>query len=86
MADNYRGNIRSNLGLLCYAYGLTQSKLAEKMGMSQAGVSKMFSNPNYGFVIEHLVKLTEVFNTDLETLVKVDLTDELKKRVTKSKD
>ena len=85
MTENYRDNIRNNLGLLCYSYGLTQSKLAEKMGMSQAGVSKMFSNPNYGFAIKPLVKLTEVFNTDLETLVKADLIGELKIRITKSK-
>lgn len=83
LSPSYLG---SNLRLLFVAYGLTQEEVGQRLGIEQSNVSRMLKFGNLGSYrpqLYHLTNLCEFFGTDLETLVHVDLVQELIDRVSK---
>lgn len=76
----------SNLRLLSAAYNLTYSKIGERLGIHQSHVARMANykpEDSRRPAIENLIGLAEIFETDLETLVRKDLVGELKARIKK---
>ena len=81
-AKNYLG---SNLRLLSTAYALSTAEIAGRLGINEQRILRL--KQDRGFYkenkLEELLALADLFNTDLETLVRADLVGELKTRVKK---
>jgi len=74
----------SNLRLLSAAYDLTNRQIAEEIGIDTSHVSRIMnykSEDKRRPSVDVLVGLANLFDTDLETLIRVDLVGELKEKV-----
>lgn len=80
MVDKSQHYSAKNLIYLCNTYGISQTDLASKIGVTKSMISKLV-NGRVNFTVDYLVKIADVFEIDLETLVRVDLIEESKKRI-----
>jgi len=81
-AKNYLG---SNLRLLSTAYALSTAEIAGRLGINEQRILRLKQDRGFykAHKLEELLALADLFNTDLETLVRADLVGELKTRVKK---
>mgnify|MGYP001583980341 CR=1 FL=1 len=82
--ENYLGR---NIRILCSAYDYSYGDLAKKVGVHPSHISRMskYDDSVKGArpSLTLLIKIAEVFETDLETLIRMDLIGELKAKISK---
>ncbi|MDP2926113.1 MAG: helix-turn-helix domain-containing protein [Nanoarchaeota archaeon] len=64
-------------------YCITQGEIANLLGITLSAVSRMESSPNFRFSTYQMTTIADYFQADLETLVRVDLCEELEKIISK---
>ena len=67
--ENYFGR---NIRVLCTYYGISQNELSNKIGFTKSATSKVI-NHGASSRINTAIAVADVFQVDLETLVRVDL-------------